>query len=289
MAKRGKGTIPPIEPKSFASADEIDRGIAKLRRRIRDVEKLKESKAEASTQAVKNVESDIQETTRDVFGHNSPEFREYQYYKIWKGGYSWADDDEYSRQSKFEAGIPETLTMLEGLITRLEEKKEDLLPIEATGAPTEKPPPSPKQVFVVHGRDEGVKQAVARFLEKLDLQPIILHEQPSKGRTIIEKFEEYSDVAYAIVLFTGDDRGGLKDAPPDKYKLRARQNVILELGFFLGRLGRRRVCCLYRESVEVPSDYQGVVYVGLDDAGAWKLTLAKEMKAAGLDVDLNKI
>jgi predicted nucleotide-binding protein len=98
-----------------------------------------------------------------------------------------------------------------------------------------------------------MKESVARFLEKLDLRPIILHEQPNKGRTVIEKFEAHSDVGFAVVLLTPDDVGGLASSP-DKLSRRARQNVILELGYFIGKLGRAKVCALYKEGVEIPSD-----------------------------------
>ena len=118
-------------------------------------------------------------------------------------------------------------------------------------------------------------QAVARFLEHLDQKVIILREQPNKGRTIIEKFEEYADVGFAVILLTPDDRGGAADAPYENQRLRSRQNVILELGYFLGRLGRSRVCALYAEGVEIPSDYSGVLYVMLDAGGAWRLRLKR--------------
>ena len=144
------------------------------------------------------------------------------------------------------------------------------------------------KVFVIHGHDEGARETVARFLEKLESQPIILHEQANKGRTIIEKFEDHADVPFAVVLLTPDDVGKLKDEKSD-LKPRARQNVILELGFFLGRLGRGRVCPLVKGDVETPSDYDGVVFTKLDDAGAWKMKLVQELKAAGFDIDANRV
>jgi predicted nucleotide-binding protein len=143
-------------------------------------------------------------------------------------------------------------------------------------------------VFVVHGHDEGAKQMVARFLEKLDSHAVILHELPDRGRTIIEKFEDYSDVGYAIVLLSADDIGASRDEPDD-LQPRPRQNVVFELGFFVGKLGRDRVCVLYKEGVEILSDYQGVIYKPMDEGGAWRLEVAKEMREAELDVDLNKL
>lgn len=144
-----------------------------------------------------------------------------------------------------------------------------------------------RRIFLVHGRDEGAKNTVARFLEKLDLQPVILDEQANRGQTIIEKFESHSDVGFAIVLLTPDDEGGLRGGEKSG-RHRARQNVIFELGFFIGRLGRQRVCALTKGSaMEIPSDYSGVVYIPLDDGGAWRYHLVKELKSAGFDVDAN--
>jgi predicted nucleotide-binding protein len=143
-------------------------------------------------------------------------------------------------------------------------------------------------VFVVHGHDEAAKQMVARFLDKLDFHAVILHELPDRGRTIIEKFEDYSDVGYAIVLLSADDIGASRDEPDD-LQPRPRQNVVFELGFFVGKLGRDRVCVLYKEGVEILSDYQGVIYQPMDEGGAWRLEVAKEMREAELHVDLNKL
>ena len=147
-------------------------------------------------------------------------------------------------------------------------------------------PTTSKDIFVVHGHDESAKEAVARFLEKLGLHPIILHEQPNAGRTVIEKFEVYSNVGFAVVLLTPDDIGTSR-ASPKQQKFRARQNVVFELGYFVGKLGRERVCALYKEDVEIPSDILGVLFVSMDH-GTWRFQLAKEMKVAGIDIDMNK-
>lgn len=148
-----------------------------------------------------------------------------------------------------------------------------------------------KRVFVVHGHDEAMKQAIARILEILGLEPIILHEKPHQGRTIIEKFTDYSDVAFAVVLLSPDDLAYPKDGPPDEGKLRARQNVIFELGFFIGKLGRDRVLALYREdeNFEMPSDYSGVLYTPYDKSGRRKFDVVRELKACGYPVDANKL
>ncbi|WP_222702751.1 TIR domain-containing protein [Methanosarcina siciliae] len=152
--------------------------------------------------------------------------------------------------------------------------------------------PKGDHIFVVHGHDEGMKQAVARTLEKLDLKPIILHEQPNQGRTIIEKFAEYANsVSFAVVLLSPDDIGYRKDQSSEAAKFRARQNVILELGFFLGTLGRHNVVTLFKNDLnfEGPSDYDGVLYMPFDNSGRWQFDLVRELKSAGYNVDANKL
>lgn len=144
-----------------------------------------------------------------------------------------------------------------------------------------------RKIFIVHGQNVEKKLDLFVTLNALGLEPIILHEQANGGRTIIEKFEEYSNVGYAVVLLTDDDEGKAKKE--DVLKSRARQNVILELGFFIGKLGRSRVCALYSDGVDLPNDISGLVYTPLDMAGSWKFSLAKELKAAGYTVDLNQL
>ena len=145
--------------------------------------------------------------------------------------------------------------------------------------------PFTNEIFVVHGRDHGTKDTVARFLENLGLQPVILHEQPDEGRTIIEKFEEYARTSYAIALLTPDDVGGRNE---NELQSRARQNVILELGYFLGKLGRNGVCALVKGQVEIPSDYSGALYIPFDETDGWKLKLVGELKSAGFEIDANR-
>jgi predicted nucleotide-binding protein len=155
----------------------------------------------------------------------------------------------------------------------------------------QKTKPLGKQVFIVHGHDEAVKLAVADTLKKLELDYIILHEQPDEGKTIIEKLEKYSgnsDIGYAVVLLTPDDVGKSKDDESEP-KPRARQNVVFEMGYFISKLGRANVRALYSKGVELPTDYQGVLYTLLDDAGAWKYELADELEASGFNIDRNKL
>lgn len=149
---------------------------------------------------------------------------------------------------------------------------------------------APETVFVVHGRDNATKNEVARALHQLlGREPVILHEEPDGGRTIIEKFEHHANLAgAAVVILSPDDVGGLASAT-QQLRPRARQNVVYELGWFHARLGRGRVIALVVGAVEKPSDIDGVLYVPKDSAGAWKTTLARELRNAGLAADANKL
>lgn len=145
-----------------------------------------------------------------------------------------------------------------------------------------------QEIFIVHGSDHGTRDTVTLFLKKLKLSPIILDEEASKGRTIHQKFRDHSTVAYAVVLFTPDDVGAPADNP-NMLKPRPRQNVVYELGFFSAMLNDSKVCVLYSDGVEIPSDLSGVIYIRLDRDGAWHSKLAKEMKASGIEIDMNQV
>ncbi len=286
MAKKhqvNSDRFPVIRPLSLA---EIERGIQKLRRRIAEVESLRTEQVHWRDAKVKNVERNIRDTILEIFGPDSPEYDDYEYFCIWHGGYAAGLPDS-AYQNQFENGIPQAITVLQGLIERLEERRADLeYATIAPGSPGQHV--SSRDVFIVHGHDEASKEAVARFLQRLDLDPIILHEQPNAGLTIIEKFETCAlNVGFAVVFLTADDVGASREKPGDLFP-RARQNVIFEMGYFVGRLGRSRVCVLYQEGVELPSDVEGLLYVRWDGKGAWRLELAREIKASGMDVDLNR-
>lgn len=143
-----------------------------------------------------------------------------------------------------------------------------------------------KKIFIVHGHDNEVKESVARVLQQVGLEPIILNEQSNSGKTIIEKLEHYGDVGFAVILLTPCDIG--KANTESEYKERARQNVIAELGYFIGRLGRNHVSIIHRGNTEIPSDFKGLGYISFDDK-SWKYDLAKELKSAGYDIDINKL
>jgi len=152
-------------------------------------------------------------------------------------------------------------------------------------------PSAPSQVFIVHGHDNPMLDSVELLVRKMGLEPIILSDQRAEGLTIIEKFEKHSQVPHAIVLLSPDDKGCKKDEPSEKAMTRARQNVVLELGFFTGKLGRHGVTVVHKTvaDFEMPSDYHGVEYIPYDDKNDWKLKLAKELERAGFKVDFSKI
>ena len=186
-----------------------------------------------------------------------------------------------------------SINSLEGIRDRLELYDEPSEMLQRTSGNKEVSDSSQStfgdEVFIVHGHDDEAKVTVARFVENLGIEATILHEQANRGQTIPEKFEEHAgDAGFAIILLTPDDVGASKDES-NNLKPRARQNVVLELGYFWGRLGRERVCVLYKEGVELPSDIHGILYVPMDSSNGWQLQLAKEMKQAGLPVDLNRL
>lgn len=141
---------------------------------------------------------------------------------------------------------------------------------------------SPNRVFVVHGQNETTRTAVVSFLESLGLVGIILHEQPNMGRHLLTKFIQEADlVTFAVVLMTDDDVGSMKGG---ELAPRARQNVILELGYFLAHLGQARVCALITPGLETPSDFDGIVYIRIDDEQRWQQELKRELLAAKIPV-----
>lgn len=148
--------------------------------------------------------------------------------------------------------------------------------------------PKTNSVFIVHGHDEGAKHAVARFIEQLGVTPVILQEQINKGMTVIEKFEDFAERAgFAVVLMTPDDFGYPVTSEQDK-RHRPRQNVVLELGYFTAKLGREKTFVLTKGDIELPSDIMGLVYEPMDKSEGWKIRLARELKACGFNIDLNK-
>ena len=274
------------------TVEQMRAAIPKLERRIKDLETFDVgSIRERSDPVVNALVKKVDGTLQEILGHDTVQYRQYKVRSfdtlpriVGHGPYPLPRVHEGYRR-----GIDRCLQNLNTLKELFEERIADALPIEASPPPMQaKQRFGTRRVFVVHGHDDETKETVARYLTKLDLEPVILHERPNQGRTVIEKFEAHADVDFAVVLFTPDDVG-YPAASPEKAAPRARQNVVLELGFFMAALGRQHVCVLYRGDVEVPSDYAGVLYLQLDDAGAWKSQLAREMKGVGIDIDLNNV
>lgn len=218
----------------------------------------------------------------------------YNYYNpVVLGGWGVYDSLRLEVQ-ELDKGIESKINRLMSLLDRLELIPEAVLESDGSTGSTGQETEITNLVFVVHGHDEEAKQTVARFIEKVDLVPVILHEQANEGRTVIEKFEDYSDVSFAVVILTPDDEGAPISDPnkPEierKLKPRARQNVVFELGFFIGKLGRKKVCALYKGDIELPSDYDGVIWISFEANNAWMLDLAREFKSAGLPFDADKM
>lgn len=144
-----------------------------------------------------------------------------------------------------------------------------------------------RKVFLVHGRDSEAKNEVARFLDRIGLEAIILHERPNVGRHLLTKFqEEAGDVGFAVVLITPDDTCS---GPGEPQRSRPRQNVVFELGFFIGKFGAARVAALVKGEVEKPSDFDGVGYITMDQGGGWKLELARELEGAKMQFDRTSV
>lgn len=211
-----------------------------------------------------------------------------EFYSAATGGsivIGYADDPAVQSMQRHKE-LAAAINTLRSLRERLEYAEEPATPESVTPATRT----LGRGIFLVHGHNEEIKQTVARFLDQVTTAgALILEEQADAGRTIIEKFEDHAaDAGYAVVLLTADDEGR-KRGVEDKLSPRARQNVVLELGFFIGALGRARVVLLYEEGVELPSDIAGVLYLPLDVSGAWKTKLGREMLAAAVGIDAEKV
>lgn len=295
-------SAPAVPQQASLTVEQMRKGIARLERIIPEIEGFDSTKLmKRWSSEQKALEATIEGALTSVFGHNTVEYRRYARAKdldhghvMMYVGYGHHEEPDHVLARRFVAeGKVESVQLLRQAIRWLTDEIADAEPNIATpaaAAASSTNEPARVQnlkVFVVHGHDAGAKEAVARFLSKIDLEPIILHEQANKGRTIIEKIEAEGDVGFAVVILSPDDVGGKNGAAP---RARARQNVLLELGYFYGRLGRHRVCALATSNdMELPTDFAGVVWEQLDEGGGWKQSLARELGAAGFDVDWNKV
>jgi predicted nucleotide-binding protein len=283
-------TRPQLPPQSASlTLEQVRSALPKLERRIGDLQTFDVSTIrERGDSRVEALAAKVDGTLAEIFGYGTIEYRQYAVYSLDTLSINTFGEQESLARIRvgYQAGIEGAVSKLTVLKELWQERLEDEHQSRAE-EPAAIAPSATGRVFIVHGHDDAAKSKVARFVQNLGFAPVILHEQPNMGLTIVEKFEKNSQVDYAVVLLTPDDIGYAK-REPDQLRARARQNVVLELGYFIARLGRQRVCVLHSGDVEIPSDYHGVIYVPLDGGDAWHLKLAKEMKIAGLDIDLNK-
>ena len=208
------------------------------------------------------------------YGDNSYEFQEFRKHRFTLSVYSLGTP-EYEFVNACARDLKRVKAVFLTYLDEMEEDEENNYVIANES--------DYSSVFIVHGHNEAIKQSVARLIEKQGINAVILHEQPNQGATIIEKFEENSQVGAAICLFSADDLGRPKASSEEKS--RARQNVVFEAGYFMGKLGRDRVVIIADKDVELPSDMQGIVYT---DSNSWQFEVLKELKAIGYTIDLNK-
>ena len=260
------------------------KAIERLRNVLDQIPELKQIQRDLSE--FKKWHRDTQVTITHTFGDKSSHIKDFNNIRYHLRAFA-GNTPEHRFQEAYVRGLEAAASVLESMIDEIEEYWEEDEQSPNSSNSTVNLRKDTNKVFVIHGHDEAARETVARFLERLNLEPIILHEQPNKGRTIIEKFEDYAIVGFAVVLLTPDDVGGVV-GKTDDLNPRARQNVILELGYFIGKLGRERVCPLVKGDLEKPSDYDGVVYTKLDEADGWKMKLVRELKAAGFDIDANR-
>jgi predicted nucleotide-binding protein len=283
MAKR---TIPPPQAPQL-SPSQMRIAITKFQRRIKELQEFDPSSIQSrSDPKIKALEIAIDEALSDTFGHQTPEYNRYtRATNLDRAPVNLAYPTPLAEVIQGLAeGKEQANVILTQAIKSLEEKLADASKTDVTANTSVEP--ASRDIFIVHGRDGPAKTEVARLIERAGLNAIILHEQANAGRTIIEKFEDHGGAAgFAIVVLTPDDVGGVD---VDHLHPRARQNVVGEMFWFAGRLGRDRVCALIKGEVEMPSDFAGVGYTDMDDRGAWKSELLKELDAAGYTVDWPK-
>lgn len=233
----------------------------------------------------------------NVFGKNSDEADEFGRVNFYPPSIGFQvvglDDRNYaeeerSRRESFSNGLSRSESLLQSMIEQIKLYRQDEDESDTNHTDSVTSITDSRKILIVHGTNDAIKYEVARLIGKLELEEIILEEQASMGRTLIDKFEQVaSEVGFAIVLLTPDDEGK-KMGTKEPHSPRARQNVIFELGFVSASLGRNRVCALRKGNVEIPSDYRGVVYISMDKSN-WQVSLAKELRAAGYEADANKI
>lgn len=290
MARQSKPQLP--KHPAQLTPQEMKSGIDRLKKCLGAVQSFNPQSVtdQFNTPELDALEASIDEALVRTFGADTLDYERYKFAKDFnRGPYNSSyhvPPDEF--QASIARSKARSIALLGQAIKSLDEQLEERSsnpPVEHASPELTRPPS--RKVFVVHGRDNDAKNEVARFLSKIGLEEIILHERPISGRHLLTQFQEESEGAsFAVVLITPDDEGGLAGEPPRK---RARQNVVFELGFFIGKLGTARVAPLVKGDVEKPSDFDGIGYIALDSAGAWKGLLARELKAAKVPFEAEKV
>lgn len=248
---------------------------------------------EASKMEYQSKKEDIQLFTQKLqtvlphlFKNHSEKLASFNKIKYRPSMYAIGVDNTELFTQVFLEGKQATINFISGLIHAVD-FEQSLVPQETlTPQTTSKNPTENKKVFIVHGHDDNLKSEVALFIERQGLESVILHQQASGGKTIIEKLEERSDVGFAIILYTPCDVGRVASAK--RNNPRARQNVVFEHGFFIGKIGRDKVVALVKGGTEIPNDYSGVVYVNYNDNEGWKTEIGRELAHAGYEIDFMK-
>ena len=268
---------------------EIEWAIKRIEDRIVELENFDIRTVTRSTPELNALSASIAGTLERAFGENTSAYQRYSAAtKLQHVSMTFSIDGRSQHvdyQTPTQQNITRSIALLKAAQSSLNDDLEYLQETSEPDQPAIVSSINSRRIFVVHGHDEGARETVARFLMQLGFEPIILHEQANRGGTVMEKIETHGDVGFAVVLLTPDDEGCVKGGTPEA---RARQNVLLELGYFLGRLGRDKVCALKRGSVEIPSDFAGVVWESMDGHG-WKQALGRELEAAGHEIDWNKV
>lgn len=289
---------PPPQP-PVLTPDQIRRRIEAFRRCISELEAFDPQTVQKryNITEVIAIETSIRDALAAAFGNGTPRYERFEgaanldqgthtvrMAPAWGHSYSIDYDarDAVEARQYLSEGKERSIDLLRRAIRSLEDDLADLAP----GSPSERQPASAPtdKIFLVHGRDDVAKNEVALFLRAIGLDPIILHLRPNGGRHLLTKFREESEGAsFAVVLMTPDDEGSIAGA--DARQPRARQNVVFELGFFIGKLGPANVAALLKGDVEKPSDFDGIAYIPHDAAGQWKTLLARELHHAKIPFD----
>jgi predicted nucleotide-binding protein len=269
--------------------DQMKAGVDRLNRRIEETRQFDPQliTEQYNIPQIDRLKAAVEETLARTFGADTLDYERYKnaaYFDNGPHNYAYKVPIEDVRRS-LTRSKERNIALLQQAVETLQERLAETGEVQARLGEPKADFSNSSRIFIVHGH-AAFEQMVARFLELVGFEPVILHEQANEGRTIIEKFERHSDVGFAVILLTDDDVGGAKGGAQSP---RARQNVILELGYFIGRLGRARVVALRKGEIELPSDILGLVWENLDDSGAWQTRLAKELQAAGYDIDWNKV